>query len=162
MIIPEEIEHIVQGFLFTYPEVDNVDMKLKNPNFVKYMKSITVRTVKVEGSNIAFYMDGILHNEEFPTISGDYSYWYKNGILHSENDQPAIMYQNGVTRYWYKDGIFHREGDKPAVVRQNGDQHWYKDGKLHRENDKPALVRQNGDQHWYNDGNFQRVLFFQN
>ncbi len=150
-IIPEEIEHMIQSFLFTYPEVDCIAVRSANPKFVNYMKNIAVRTVKIQGANVEFYMDGVCHNEESPTIIRNDSYWYKNGILHSENDKPAVVGQNG-NQYWFRDGKSHRGGDKPAVMYQNGDQYWFKDGYLHREDGKPAIVCQNGDLRWYKDG----------
>ncbi len=155
VIIPEEVEYMIKGFLFTYPEVDCEDMKLKNPKFVNYMKSIAVRTVEVVGFNVEFCVDGIRHNEDSPTISNDHSYRYKNGVYHSEGDKPTIVYQSG-DQCWYKDGKLHREDDKPAVVCQNGNQYWYKDGSLHREGDKPATVYLNNYQCWYKDGELHR------
>ncbi len=172
---PEEIEHMIQSFLFTYPEVDCIAMRSTDPKFVNYMKSITVRTVKIQGADVEFYMDGILHNEESPTIKYGDSFWYKNGKCHRDDDKPAFVdhignqcwYKNGKLhrdddkpaivywdgdQFWYKNGKLHREGDKPASVYQNGDLRWYKDGNLHRDEDKPAIIYQNGDKHWYKDG----------
>jgi hypothetical protein len=43
---------------------------------------------------------------------------YKNGVLHSFNDEPAVV--NGRDdKVWYKDGVLHREGDLPAVIHGN-------------------------------------------
>ncbi len=146
-IIPEEIKHMIQSFLFTYPEVDRVDIRSANPKFVNYMKSIAVRTTKINDADVEFYVDDILHNEESPTIIGNNLHWYRNGVLHSEDDKPAVIYQDGDLR-WFKDGYLHREDDKPAVVNQDGYLRWYKDGKLHREDDKPAVINRDG----YRDG----------
>ncbi len=154
IIIPEEIEHMIKSFLFTYPEVDRISIRSTNPKFVNYMKSIAVRTVKIKGTDMEFYVDGIRHNEESPTIIGNDSYWYKNGVLHRERDKPAIARRNG-DQHWIRNGKHHREGDKPASIYQNGDRCWYRDGKLHREGNKPAVMYQTGDQFWYKDGNIK-------
>ena len=61
---------------------------------------------------------------------------YKNGLLHSFDDKPAVS--KGQYQEWYKDGKLHREGDFPAVVSPNR-QEWYRDGKLHRDGDLPAV-----------------------
>jgi alpha-N-acetylglucosamine transferase len=57
---------------------------------------------------------------------------------------------------WYKDGLLHRDNDKLAVIYISGTQIWYRNGKTHRDNDLPAVIYINGDKHWYNDG----VKFF--
>jgi hypothetical protein len=62
---------------------------------------------------------------------------YKNGLLHSFDDKPAVS--KGQYQEWYKDGKLHRDGDVPAVVCPNR-QEWYKDGKRHRDGDLPAVV----------------------
>jgi hypothetical protein len=102
--------------------------------------------------------------------------WYKNGKLHRDGDQPAVITRpvNG-DQYWYQDGKRHRDGDKPAMILlsigsrgwyQNGKQHrdngpsrtfadgtefWYQNGKQHRD-DGPAVTYANGTQRWYHNG----------
>lgn len=46
------------------------------------------------------------------------TYWYKNGKLHRDNDQPAVIYANG-SRRWYVNGNLHRNNDKPVVFLAN-------------------------------------------
>ena len=54
-------------------------------------------------------------------------FWYKNGILHGDGDEPAEVWADG-SRLWRKNGELHRDGDEPAVVYANGSQFWYKNG----------------------------------
>ena len=62
---------------------------------------------------------------------------YRNGLLHSYDDEPAI---NEVDyKVWYKDGVIHREGDKPAVI-ESGWYDWVVNGNRHREGGKPAVI----------------------
>ena len=62
-------------------------------------------------------------------------------VLHSVNDEPAIIYANG-SKYWCKNGKPHRDGDKPAVIWANGgSKYWYKNGKLYRDGDKPVGIK---------------------
>lgn len=42
--------------------------------------------------------------------------YYKNGLLHRDEDLPAIEYANGEKHY-YKNGLLHRDGDLPAIER---------------------------------------------
>ena len=48
---------------------------------------------------------------------------YKNGLLHSFNDEPAIVYADRSE--WYSNGKLHRVG-KPAIWYVNGDCKYYK------------------------------------
>ena len=67
----------------------------------------------------------------------NYGNTYKNGLLHSYNDIPAIIKND--SQFWYKKGQLHRDYDLPAGIK-NDSQVWYKNGKLHREGDKPAVI----------------------
>jgi hypothetical protein len=82
-------------------------------------------------------------------------FWHYNGILHRDNDKPAIIRGHGV-KEWWRHGKQHRDGDQPAIIYDTGDQYWYIDGHLHRENDKPAIVFANGNQAWYKNGRLHR------
>jgi hypothetical protein len=76
-------------------------------------------------NDIIYINDEIAHGV-YVDSCGD-MYWYKEGKLHRDNDQPAIVYKCD-TRCWCKDGVFHRDNDKPAVIHSNGDKRWYKYG----------------------------------
>ena len=71
---------------------------------------------------------------------------YANGLLHSFNDEPAVI-QNGK-RVWYHHSKIHRDNDLPAIIFANGDQCWCIHGKIHRYNG-PAVVCINGELQWY-------------
>ena len=49
--------------------------------------------------------------------------WYKNGLLHRENDLPAIEWVSG-TKEWYQNGLLHRENNEHAIRWSNGDKEW--------------------------------------
>ncbi|MEI8270528.1 MAG: hypothetical protein WCG45_04100 [bacterium] len=57
--------------------------------------------------------------------------------LHSINDEPAIVYENG-TKEWYCLGDLHRV-EKPAVEYSNGDCEYWRVGLRHRDNG-PAII----------------------
>ena len=54
--------------------------------------------------------------------------WYRDGQLHRDGDQPAVVYVSG-TQYWYRDGRRHRDGNRPAVVGTSGSQEWWVNGR---------------------------------
>ena len=57
--------------------------------------------------------------------------------MHSENDQPAVVYANG-TKWWYREGKIHRDG-APAVIFPNGVEEWWQNGRRHRDGG-PAVI----------------------
>lgn len=69
--------------------------------------------------------------------------WYKDGVLHRENDLPAIQWYDGSYE-WYENGQRHRN-NAPAVIYLDGRQGWYQHGKLHREEgpafEKPSIMK---------------------
>ena len=64
---------------------------------------------------------------------------YKNGVLHSYDDKPAIVIPNWSWGVWCKDGKIHRDNDRPAHEGNNY-QIWYRNGKIHRDGDLPANI----------------------
>ena len=65
--------------------------------------------------------------------------WFKNGLLHSYDDNPAVIYPSG-TRVWCKNGFIHRKKDLPAIIYTNGTMAWYKQAKYSRSDNKPVVV----------------------
>jgi hypothetical protein len=76
--------------------------------------------------------------------------WYKDGIIHRDNDLPAKEYQSG-TRLWFQHGKPHRDGDRPAKESylNGGYSVWYRHGKLHRNGLLPAIETARGTNSWY-------------
>jgi antitoxin component YwqK of YwqJK toxin-antitoxin module len=106
--------------------------------------------------NKCWKVDGKLHREDGPAVISSYvEYYYKNGELHSYNDEPAINFKDGHQE-WYKNGLLHRDSDLPAIVSHNGRKEWYQNGQLHRETDLPASINKKGDQKWYKHGLLHR------
>ena len=81
--------------------------------------------------------------------------WRRNGKLHRDGDEPAVVYGNG-TKVWYKDGKKHRDGDRPAIEYANGDMFWYVRGTNHRDGGQPAIVMADGDMSWMINGKYHR------
>jgi hypothetical protein len=82
-------------------------------------------------------------------------YTYKDGELHSYNDEPAIEYITGE-KYWYKNGKKHRDNNLPAIETSDSKE-WYQDGKLHRSNDLPAVIN-SFSQIWYTNGVLNKFI----
>ena len=62
--------------------------------------------------------------------------WYKEGELHKENDNPAIIASSGHKEWWYK-GKLHRENDKPAVIMDTRRKLYFYNGKEYDPTDTP-------------------------
>jgi len=103
--------------------------------------------------NIYNYKNAVLHSEnDLPAIETiNCKKWMKEGVLHRDNDLPAIETIN--CKKWMKEGVLHRDNDLPAIDDTlYGVKYWYNSGKLHRENDLPAIVHIDGSKHWYKNG----------
>ncbi len=81
-------------------------------------------------------------------------FWYQNGVVHRDNDLPAIIDKYG-NKQWYQNGEHHRDHDKPAIEYANGDKKWFQNGELHRDNDLPAVEGAYGKA-WYKNGVLHR------
>lgn len=108
-----------------------------------------------QDGNRKWYQNGLLHRDDnLPAIeckNGD-KYWYQNGLLHRDWDLPARVSVNG-NNVWYQNGEIHRDGDQPAVTYPIFGKWWYRDGLLHRDGDKHAIEYANGSKTWYKYGN---------
>lgn len=74
--------------------------------------------------------------------------WYKNGVLHRDNDLPAVIYKENI-REWYINGQRHRE-KKPAVIAF-GLKVWIQNDVFHRL-DGPAVEAYGGRKKWFIHG----------
>jgi hypothetical protein len=83
-------------------------------------------------------------------------WWYKDGVLHRDDDLPAFERSDG-SKSWWHNGKRHRDGDRPAVECPNGLKYWYEHGKLHRAGDLPAIEWSDGSKEWYNNDKRHRV-----
>lgn len=104
-----------------------------------------------------WYKDGLLHREnDLPAIECPCGHkeWYIQGKLHREDDMPAKI-DYGVTHYWYREESNHYKfpvaSDKSICL-----QSWFKEGKLHRDQDLPAVIYADGSQLWFKEGKLHR------
>lgn len=80
-------------------------------------------------------------------------------VYHSIDDLPAV--KNERIKEWYNMGVLHRDNDLPAVIYKNGPQKWILDGKLHRDNDLPAISYDYDDQYYNNflDNDLPTIIY---
>lgn len=100
--------------------------------------------------------DGRHHREDdLPAvIAVTHTAWYFHGILHRENNQPAIV-RHRTGKWWYHHGRMHRDdNDLPAVEWSSGMREWFINGKRLRKNGKHVIEHPNGDREWRDDGSF--------
>jgi hypothetical protein len=77
---------------------------------------------------------------------------FLNGVLHSFNDQPAIVGRGCAV--WLNAGVVHRGGDRPAV-QLNGSTMYIMHGVWHRGGDQPAVITK-CQTVWYDRGEIHR------
>lgn len=95
------------------------------------------------------YKDYNLINIKEEYFLAKYSFY--KGKLHSFNDNPAYS-SLGINK-WYKNGVLHRNNDLPAYIEEQFVLKWYNNGKIHRDNLKPAVkyVHENiAEEFWVN------------
>lgn len=80
--------------------------------------------------------------------------YYKNGLIHRDNDDPAIINTDG-SQYWYCNGKLHRSCDNPAIIDRLNQKYWYYNGQLHRDSG-PAVITEDNTHIWYQNGQIHR------
>jgi hypothetical protein len=98
-------------------------------------------------------VEGLLHRDnDLPAIikpDGTHE-WFSHGMRHRNDGQPAIMCGDG-TQIWYVYDNLHRSGDLPAVILSDGTNEWFIDGLRHRDSYKPAVIYPTGvEEYWFN------------
>ena len=53
-------------------------------------------------------------------------FWYKDNLLHRDDDLPAIIYTGGI-KFWHQNGLWHRENG-PADMWADGENCWWIEG----------------------------------
>jgi hypothetical protein len=69
-------------------------------------------------------------------------------VLHNENDMPASINFSTNKKKWYYKGLLHRNEDLPAIVDSNTEM-WYQFGQKHREGYKPAVIEDGHAQFYF-------------
>jgi len=77
--------------------------------------------------------------------------WFKNGLIHRDNNKPAMTYPDG-TMEWWVNGLRHRDNDKPALIHSDTTMEWWVNGLRHRDNDEPAVILADGTSYCYEYG----------
>jgi hypothetical protein len=118
--------------------------------------SYRVQTPKLIAS---YDKDDKLHSEDdLPAAiyqNGD-KFWYKHGKINRDGDLPAAILHDGETMQWYQDNLIHRDNDLPAIVGTDGFKQWRKHGKIHRDGDLPAWIFPGGQMQWFKDDKLHR------
>ncbi len=86
--------------------------------------------------------------------------YYEHGLLHREDDKPAIkeLYQNYRIHQWYTRGNRTRAGGKPAYVDYTRDiKRWYENDMLHRLGKPAVTYGDSPEEEWYAYGRRHRV-----
>jgi hypothetical protein len=127
----------------------NTLLKINYKDYPEYMFAmIAAYLPKDEGDHLRQIAGSVVFRH-----TDDSGNTYKNGVLHSYHDRPAVIVDD--SHQWYRDGQLHREGDLPAVIEADICE-WYKNGALHRDGDNPALIDGDDYKSWYKNGALHR------
>lgn len=76
------------------------------------------------------------------------------GLLHSDLGDglivPAVITARGGS-CWYRDGSLHSWNDLPSYIQEDGSRFWHSGGVLHR-SIGPAIIWGSGEEEWWMDG----------
>jgi hypothetical protein len=112
----------------------------------------------IDNGDIFYIKDKNFHRTDGPAIIKNKSesigtqMWFVNGLLHRDDDLPAIQYtsdsyvwknnkENNISGQWWTNGKRHRLNDLPAIVFGDEHQEWWIDGQRHRADNKPAIIK---------------------
>jgi len=70
--------------------------------------------------------------------------WFQEKKIKLHLLQEYLELSDG-SQTWYQNGLLHRDNDLPAIIRKNGSLFWYQNGQLHRDFNRPAIIDSNGD-----------------
>jgi hypothetical protein len=96
--------------------------------------------------------ENIIHKISI-TLDGDI-FLFKNNVLHSFNDLPAIKRKYGMSGFHINhnildSNIYKSSDNNQIIIPQHRFNVWYTDGQIHRDNDLPAITYFNGSK-WAN------------
>jgi 5-methylcytosine-specific restriction endonuclease McrA len=142
--------------------------KNKNLNLIKKNFDILYLEEKEDGHHIDSYgneywlKDRKFHREDGPAVirkikNKEIKEYYINGMLHRDNDLPAVEIIDKVRGFtlskWYFKNELHRDNDLPSYISKNtykdksldkslSKKAWHKNDKLFRINNGPTVVQE--------------------
>lgn len=74
----------------------------------------------------------------------------KLGSYYIVNGDRTIMH--------YQNGLLHRNNDLPAIIHSDGSCKWAKNGELYRDNNLPSIELINGSKMWTTNGMITKIV----
>lgn len=93
-------------------------------------------------------LPALVNNDE--QIWKKFGVYHRESKDEQGNELPAVVNRAKNCLEWWVRGLLHRDNDKPAIIYKNGEKRWYTNGKLHRANNKPAVYIPHQIQFWEN------------
>jgi hypothetical protein len=86
--------------------------------------------------------------------------YYRDGVLHRDNDLPAVEYDNGSREWWVHGKRLRWDPRSPTEILCDptnynvaGTRIWHSlDSKKHRDDDNPAVIHADGTKEWWFNG----------
>jgi len=133
-------------------------------NFSEYIKwdevdKLIYDIVADKNFGVFEYVGFKFGNNVYKTIWKDRVVTYKDRMINSIGNSPAVEFIKIPKREWMYNGKLHSFNDAPAlIVGLRGEvKHWYDKGVLHRDNNLPAVIDVNQNKiEWWVNGKFIR------
>jgi len=101
----------------------------------------------MEPIKVKYWRDQLVEHPDFTGClinNNNDKAWFKNGLKHREDGQPAVEcakgYNNNSYKAWFKNGQRHRE-DGPAIEFADGSKRWHLNDKYYSEQDWKIALR---------------------
>ncbi len=136
MLLPEEIKNLFESCDQFKQMI--IQLNTHFPLHIRskgYIKNDVINWFVSNHISLSYYK--FRHHSDTHSDSG--FYYYKNGLLHRDNDLPAFESFLGEQE-WYQNGKRHRDNDLPAVTRYDGLKMWFHHGKQWRKNGLPTAI----------------------
>ena len=77
--------------------------------------------------------------------------YVKDGVIHRDNDLPAIITYDG-SQFWCQNGMIHRDNDLPAIIFADGIKVWMQNGEITQKTVRPSVMYPDGYEEYHISG----------
>lgn len=81
--------------------------------------------------------------------------WMRHGVIHRDNNRPAVVHAATHTAFWLRNGKLDRTDGGPTAVKQEALE-WHENNELHRDAPRPACMETSGWHSWWTHDTIDR------